>query len=79
MRIRVALHLLARTIVILIRRVDRELYGVHGPYLHTQDFSALEPGVVEDKYYAPGVGLVLVLKKDGTVEVLVSIKRWFSL
>ena len=47
--------------------------GVHGPYLHTQDFSALEPGVVEDKYYAPGVGLVLVVAEDGTKEVLVSI------
>lgn len=53
--------------------------GVHGPYLHTQDFSALEPGVVEDKYYAPGVGLVLVLTQDGTMEVLVSIKDRSSL
>jgi hypothetical protein len=48
--------------------------GVRGPYLHTQDFSALEPGVVEDKYYAKGVGNVLIVKPDGTIEVLVSIR-----
>ena len=51
--------------------------GVHGPFLHTQDFSALEPGVVEDKYYAPGVGVVLIVPQDGTgtKEVLVRITR----
>ena len=54
--------------------------GVHGPYLHTQDFSALDPGSVlegqyEDKYYAPGVGLVLTVAPDGTKEVLVSITK----
>jgi hypothetical protein len=54
--------------------------GVHGPYLHTQDFSALDPGSVledqyEEKYYAPGVGLVLVIAPDGTKEVLVSITK----
>jgi len=32
--------------------------------LHTEDFSALEPGVVEDKYYAPGVGNILIVKLD---------------
>jgi hypothetical protein len=45
-----------------------------GPYVHTQDFSALEPGVVEDKYYAKGVGLVLTIAPDGT-EILVSITK----
>ena len=54
--------------------------GVHGPYLHTQDFSALDPGSVlegqyEDKYYAPDVGLVLTVAPDGTKEVLVSITK----
>lgn len=54
--------------------------GVHGPYLHTQDFSALDPdsvleGQYEDKYYAPGVGLVLTVAPDGTKEVLVSITK----
>jgi hypothetical protein len=47
---------------------------VHGPYLHTQDFSALEPDVLEDKYYAPGVGLVLTDPHDGTLEVLIEIQ-----
>jgi hypothetical protein len=39
--------------------------------LHTQDFSALEPDVLEDKYYAPGLGLILTVANDGTQEVLV--------
>ena len=42
--------------------------------VHTQDTSALEPCVIEDKYYAPGVGLVLTVDPDGTREELVSIK-----
>lgn len=41
--------------------------------VHTQDSSPLEPGVIEDKYYAPGVGLVLTLDPDGTREELISI------
>jgi hypothetical protein len=54
--------------------------GVTGPYLHTQDFSALEPDSVlegqhEDKYCAPGVGLVLTIAPDGTKEVLVGITK----
>ena len=54
--------------------------GVTGPYLHTQDFSAPEPGSVlegqyEDKYYAPGVGLVLTIAPDGTKEVLESFTK----
>ncbi|MGZ6202051.1 MAG: hypothetical protein ACXWM6_11075 [Thermodesulfobacteriota bacterium] len=54
--------------------------GVTGPFLHAQDFSALEPGSVlegqyEDKYYAPGVDLVLTVPQDGTgiKEVLVGL------
>ena len=49
--------------------------------LHTQDFSALDPGSVlesqyEDKYYAKGVGLILIIANDGTEikEVLVDKK-----
>jgi hypothetical protein len=38
--------------------------------VHTQDSSPLEPGVIEDKYYAPGVGLVLTIDPDGTREEL---------
>jgi hypothetical protein len=33
--------------------------------LVTHDFSALEPGVTESKYYAPGIGLILELGPDG--------------
>jgi len=47
--------------------------------LHTQDFSALEPESVldegyEDKYYAPGIGVVLVIAPDGIIEVLEKIE-----
>ena len=47
--------------------------------LHTQDFSALEPESVleegyEDKYYAPGIGNVLVIAPDGIIEVLEKIE-----
>jgi hypothetical protein len=41
--------------------------------VHTQDSSSLEPGVIEDKYYAPGFGLVLTVDPDGTREELISI------
>ncbi len=54
--------------------VDRLPEGVQGPYLHTLEFAALEPGVFEDKYYAPGIGNVLIVKQEtGESEVLVSI------
>jgi hypothetical protein len=33
--------------------------------LVTHDFSALEPGVTESKYYQPGIGLILELGPDG--------------
>jgi hypothetical protein len=49
--------------------------GVKGPFLHTQEFTAFSPEVVEDKYYARGVGLVLVVAEDGTKEVLVKISK----
>jgi hypothetical protein len=43
-----------------------------GNILHTLEFSALEPGVFEDKYYAPGIGNVLVVNEDaGEMEVLI--------
>lgn len=38
--------------------------------LHTQDSTPLEPGVIEDKYHAPGVGLVLTLEPDGREELI---------
>ncbi|WP_027368745.1 hypothetical protein [Desulfocurvibacter africanus] len=36
-----------------------------GDCLVTRDFSPLEPGISEEKYYAPGVGLILELDEDG--------------
>jgi hypothetical protein len=43
-----------------------------GPFLHTQDSTPMEPDVIEDKYYAFGVGLVLTAEPEGT-EILDSI------
>jgi hypothetical protein len=43
----------------------------HTGCVHTQDSTPLEPGVIEDKYYAPGVGLVLTVDPDGTREELI--------
>jgi len=43
---------------------------VHGPYLHTQDSTPLEPDLIEDKYYAPGVGLVLTIEPEATEELI---------
>jgi len=41
-------------------------YGCFSNVLKTKDFTPLEPGVVEHKYYAPGVGLIkTVLVKGG--------------
>lgn len=36
-----------------------------GDCLVTRDFSPLEPGISEEKYYAPGVGLILELDEEG--------------
>jgi len=41
--------------------------GTYSGALRTKDFTPLEPGVLEHKYYAPGVGLVL--EEEGTVRV----------
>jgi hypothetical protein len=42
--------------------------------VHTQDSTPLDvPAVIEDKYYAPGVGLVLTLEPEAT-EVLIKIE-----
>jgi hypothetical protein len=52
--------------------------AVHGPYLHTQQFSPLDPGSLSkpvNKFYAPGVGLVLTITPDGSQEVLVGIEK----
>jgi hypothetical protein len=39
-------------------------YGDFDGCVHTEDFTPLEPGVVEDKFYAPGVGLILEVDED---------------
>lgn len=36
-----------------------------GDCLVTRDFSPLEPGISEEKYYAPGVGLILEVDNEG--------------
>jgi hypothetical protein len=47
-----------------------------GPFagcLHTEEWTPLEPGLVEDKFYAPGTGLVLEVSADGFRIELVSV------
>ena len=44
---------------------------ITGDILHTLEFAALEPGVFEDKFYAPGIGNILTVNEDsGEMEVL---------
>jgi hypothetical protein len=47
--------------------------GSFDQVLRTEEWTELDPGVFEDKYYAPGVGLVLVVGPDGSREELVSV------
>jgi len=42
-------------------------YGDFGNCLETKEWTPLEPGHVEQKFYAPGVGLVLVLEHHGKI------------
>lgn len=50
-------------------------YGTFSNVLKTKDFSPLEPDIVENKYYAPNIGLVkaLSIKGESEVESLVQI------
>lgn len=51
-------------------------FGTFGNALKTFEFTPLEPDARENKYYAPGVGLVLTVNlENGEREQLVSIKR----
>jgi hypothetical protein len=43
-------------------------FGTFDDLLVTRDWNPLEPDVVEEKYYAPGVGLVLEVKVAGDDE-----------
>jgi hypothetical protein len=46
-----------------------------GDCLITRDFTAIEPGINESKYYAPGVGLILEVDDEGNrVELVEMIK-----
>jgi hypothetical protein len=60
----------------LLKKNTKLPKAVHGPYLHVQEFSPLSPESLTipiNKYYAPGVGLVLTVAPDGTHDVLLSI------
>jgi hypothetical protein len=41
-------------------------YGDYAGCLKTKEWTPLEPGVVEFKYYAPGLGLILETLEDGS-------------
>ncbi len=43
-------------------------YGSLNNCLKTKDFTSLEPSVVENEYYAPGVGVVLTIMVEGGSE-----------
>ncbi len=45
-------------------------YGSFDNCLRTENFTRLEPGAHEDKYYAPGVGLVLEVEGNERVELI---------
>jgi hypothetical protein len=45
-------------------------YGTYDSCLHNREFSPLEPDVREDKYYAPGVGLVLEVEEGHRIELV---------
>ena len=51
-------------------------YGSFTDCLKTRDYTPLEPDIVENKYFAPGVGEVLItLEKGGTERMeLIEIK-----
>jgi hypothetical protein len=51
-------------------------YGSFKNALRTKEFTPLEPGVVDHKYYVPGVGVVKELSEDGSERLeLVSYTR----
>jgi len=52
-------------------------YGSFDDVLQTKDTSALDPGIVEDKYYASGVGFIKEVATDEQL-VLVNIKHFLD-
>jgi hypothetical protein len=60
-----------------VRRLGVNVTVPHGSFsgcLHTEDFTPLEPGIVEDKFYAPGLGFVLEIDEDGNRLELVDVQ-----
>ena len=49
-------------------------FGTFTGCLQTEDFTPLEPGVVEHKYYAPGIGLVAEVEQDGSRVELIAVE-----
>jgi hypothetical protein len=51
--------------------------GSFGNVVVTEDFTSLEPSVLERKYYAPGIGVVLERLIEGGEEInrLIEIRR----
>jgi hypothetical protein len=49
-------------------------FGTFKNCLKTRDFTPLEPGIAEYKYYAPGIGQVLTEEPDGVLNELVNIE-----
>jgi hypothetical protein len=49
-------------------------FGAFAPCLQTEDFTPLEPGISEWKYYAQGIGLILEEDEDGERTELVSVQ-----
>ena len=48
-------------------------FGTFNGCLKTEDFTPLEPGVLENKFYAPGVGLILEVEADGARVELIDV------
>jgi len=48
-------------------------FGIFEHCGHTEDWSPIEPGIFEQKFYAPGIGVVLELDMDGIQMELVDI------
>jgi hypothetical protein len=59
--------------VVALDASDAVPYGSFSGMLETNDFSPLEPDIVEQKFYAPGIGTVLEIDADGIRNELVDI------
>ncbi len=57
-----------QAIVLDVNSMAKVPYGTFNNCVRTKEYTALEPGVTENKYYAPGVGLVLTVMVEGGKE-----------